>query len=244
MELLYISKTLYPQEPLAADTQGYLRFYLTTNESDRRKQKTHSELISSSLTQSSWLPHYYIFASPAQYWFELSSYPPSEHLIKELNFVLKPSKRAGKGKKFLVRYRCKVLPKTKYPCSRELTDESQRNCPPPWDNEAGCHEKQVGGGGRGMSWCRFLLPLPLTAQRFLPRTLCSSPAPPEGASTSPHLHISFPTHTRLLCQLLTGTYTDLSWWGTYVPSLLWNCSLSTPIHCFVSTAKRTFKIYF
>lgn len=56
------------------------------------------QLISSSLKPDTWLPHYYVFASTTQYWFDLSGYQPSEHLIKELTSVLKPNRRASKSK--------------------------------------------------------------------------------------------------------------------------------------------------
>lgn len=94
------ANNLQLQEPLASNTQWSLRFYLTTNGSDGWKEKAFWawQLISSSLKHNTWLPHYYVFPSMAEYWFELSSYQPSEHLTKELDFVLKPSRRASKGK--------------------------------------------------------------------------------------------------------------------------------------------------
>lgn len=105
IELLQISK--YRRKPTPCNCRSHLQAihnaswdftWLLMQVMERKEKFSEWQLISSSLKPDTWLPHYYVFASTTQYWFDLSGYQPYEHLIKELTSVLKPNRRASKSK--------------------------------------------------------------------------------------------------------------------------------------------------
>lgn len=195
--------------------------------------KKYSEL-------KSWLAHPWsrvldylitVFASPAQYWFELSSYPPSEHLIKELETFFKPSKRDGKSKNSWWDTDVKCLLKQDI-----LAVESWHTNPRGTGHHLGTMKQQVmknkavveAGGHLGAGFS-FLWHSQLRG--FSPES-CDLLLPHQ--SERAQLLTCTATHTRLLCACSQGSKQPELMRNTC--PLLWKCSLSSPIHCFVSTA--------
>lgn len=137
-----------------------------------------------------------------------------------------------------MRYRCKALPKAKITGPESwhlnLRGGSQPRIMKQWVTKNKTMVETEGHLSVGFS---------VVTDRALPRNSdLPSLAPQQLETTSPCLHLSFLTHTRLLCQLLARLYEDLSWWGTYgLPALKW-LRLTIPTHCFASAAKRIFLI--